>query len=500
MTDGQQVINQRVSGILLHPTSLPGPYGVGDLGSAAYRFVDFLAAAGQRRWQILPLGPPGYGNSPYQSISSMAGNPLLISLDALAADGWISPDDLREAPSFPREFVNFPEVRRFKYQLLRKAAAVFHLAHGGDQGPEFEAFCHEKKFWLDKFAEFMTAKDATDGEVWTHWQAPRLSSENERAEHQFIQFEFFRQWRRLKMYCNQKGIEIIGDIPIFVAHDSADVWSHPHLFDLDHDGNPRTIAGVPPDYFSATGQCWGNPLYRWERMADTGYTWWIERVRAALELVDWVRLDHFRGFEQYYEIPGGATTAVKGRWMPGPGDALFTALTKALGKLPFLAEDLGMITPEVEALRDRWEFPGMVILQFAFDDDPRNRFKPYNHVENCVVYTGTHDNDTIVGWLTGSGEESTRSAESLHSERQRALRYVNSDRRAVHWDFIRTALMSVANTAIIPLQDALGLGSEARMNLPGRSGDFWRWRALDEQLTPALAERLRTITELYGRG
>lgn len=489
----------RVSGILLHPTSLPGRYGIGDMGGAAYAFVDFLAAAGQLRWQVLPLGPSGYGNSPYQCTSSWAGNPLLISLERLAEEGWLDHAELKAAPEFPSAYVDFDAVRRFKSDLVKKAALAFLRQAKGEPRTAFEAFCHENRSWLERFATFMALKEAGGDEAWTRWTPDMSADPDKVAVHRFIQYAFFRQWSDLKRYAHERDIEIIGDLPIFVAHDSADVWSNPELFDLDADGHPRTIAGVPPDYFSATGQCWGNPLYRWDKMASNGYAWWIERLRGALEMVDWVRLDHFRGFEKYYEIPGDATTAIHGRWLEGPGDALFAALEKALGKLPIIAEDLGIITPEVEALRDRWGFPGMCVLQFAFNADPRNRFKPHHHIRNSVVYTGTHDNDTMIGWLAGDTESITRPAEMPRTEQALALRYVHSDGREPHWDFIRAAIMSVADTAIVPLQDVLGLGSEARMNWPGRSGPYWRWRFETHQLTYSLAERLREMTELYGR-
>ncbi|MBI1748835.1 MAG: 4-alpha-glucanotransferase [Acidobacteria bacterium] len=492
---------ERISGLLLHPTSLPGRFGIGELGPPAFRFVDFLAVAGQRCWQILPLGPAGYGDSPYQCFSSMAGNPLLISLYNLAEEGWLDRAWLEQPPVFSDTEVNYGQVIAYKSHLLKMAADAFFRRATIAERSEFEAFCDEKRSWLPDFAEFMARKEANGSGAWTEWQPCAQPHETAVQSYLFMQYQFFQQWRALKTYCAGKGIEIIGDIPIFAAHDSADVWSHPEFFDLKADGRPRKIAGVPPDYFSATGQCWGNPLYRWDVMADTGYSWWIDRVRATLEMVDWIRLDHFRGFDQYYEIHGGATTAVHGQWRQGPGDAFFAALKSALGRLPLIAEDLGVITPEVEALRNRWGFPGMRILQFAFGQDPQaDSFKPHNHARNCVVYTGTHDNDTVVGWFTGAGtEDSTRTPADVKAERLLALRYLGSDGRAIHWDFIRAAMASVADRAIIPLQDLLGLGAEARMNLPGRSGHFWRWRCEERLLTDRLAEQLRQLTALYGR-
>ncbi len=492
---------RRLSGILLHPTCLPGRHGIGDLGECAYRFADFLRDHGQSLWQVLPLGPPGYGDSPYQCFSSRAGNPLLISLELLAREGWIERAELDRAPRFPKSFVEFGSVIPFKMLLLKKAARAFFSGAPIEQRSRFEAFCVQRATWLNSFAEFMALKDANDGVSWTQWKRKSDPDPTDVQAHKFIQYQFFRQWGALKLYANERGIQLIGDIPIFVAHDSADVWANPEIFDLHPDGSPRAVAGVPPDYFSETGQLWGNPLYLWDVLAETGYQWWIDRVHTTLELVDLARLDHFRGFEKYYEVPGGATTAIDGRWVEGPGDALFAALEEALGKLPFIAEDLGFITPEVDALRDRWGFPGMRVLQFAFGNrSPDDSFKPYNFIRNCVVYTGTHDNDTTVGWLTAFGTgNSTRTDEQVCAEREFALRYLNSDGSEIHWDLIRVALASVAATAIIPLQDVLGLGSEARINLPARAENNWRWRFLQEQLRTELGAKLLELTDIYGR-
>ncbi len=489
----------RRSGILLHPTSLPGRCGIGDLGSWAYRFVDFLADGGQRLWQVLPLGPPGFGNSPYQCFSSMAGNPFLISLERLAEQGLLDAADLEHIPAFPTSHVDFGAVIPFRSALLRKAAGTFFQSASDEQQHEFGRFCKAEASWLDGFAQFAALKEMNGGVAWTDWKRRQKPDPLEVRNQKYIQFEFFLQWRALKKYCNERGVCIIGDLPIFVAHDSADVWCNPELFDLDEGGRPRTIAGVPPDYFSATGQCWGNPLYRWDVMAETGYRWWIERVHAMMGLVDIIRIDHFRGFEKYYEIPGDATTAVHGRWVEGPGNRLFAAMKKELGKLPFIAEDLGFITPEVHALRDHWKLPGMRVLQFAFSNpSPTDPFKPYNYIRNCVVYTGTHDNETTVGWFRGIGE-STLSAEHERAEREYALRYMNSDGHEIHWDFIRLALASVADTAVFPLQDVLGLGSEARMNRPASAEKNWQWRFEESQLRPELSARLHMMCELYGR-
>jgi 4-alpha-glucanotransferase len=481
----------RKSGILLHPTSLPGKYGIGDLGSWAYCFADFLVDAGQQYWQILPLGPPGCGWSPYQAYSSMAGNPLLISLEQLVEQGWLAPEDLQSCPQFPGGAVDFDAVAKFKAGLFQEAAAAFFKRAQATHLQAFDEFCTDMKSWLEPFAEFSALKELNHGAAWTEWTEITGASEQTVLDVKFIQFEFFRQWKALKKYCNDRGLEIIGDIPIFISHDSADVWANPELFDLDNKGNPRTIAGVPPDYFSETGQCWGNPLYRWDAMEQSGYRWWIERMQSMLTMVDIVRLDHFRGFEKYWEIPAGNKTAVIGRWVEGPGNRLFEALLESLGTLPFIAEDLGYITPEVHELRDHWGFPGMRVLQFAFGDESlENPHKPFNFIQNCVAYTGTHDNDTTAGWFA-SGEG--------RAEREFALQYMGNRGNDLVWDFIRLALSSVADTAIVPMQDVLGLGSEARMNMPSTVDNNWRWRMLENQLDPELSSRLRAMNRYYGR-
>jgi 4-alpha-glucanotransferase len=484
----------RKSGILLHPTSLPGEWGIGDLGGWAYRFADFMAESGQRLWQVLPLGPTGFGHSPYQAYSAVAGNPLLVSLESLVDRGWLSREDLRGAPRFSASAVDFNSVIPFKWRLLKKAAAAFFQRDSDPLRQEFMEFCEAEKSWLDPFAEFAAFKAANSDSAWTGWNQETKAEPQSILDQQFLQFEFFRQWKSLKNYCRERGIEVIGDIPIFVAHDSADVWANPGLFDLDGRGNPRTIAGVPPDYFSETGQCWGNPLYRWDVMAQTGYSWWIARVRSMLNMVDIIRLDHFRGFEKYWEIPGGSVTAVNGRWVEGPGDSLFQALQGALGKLPFIAEDLGYITPEVHELRDRWGFPGMRVLQFGFgDQSPENPHKPYNFIRNCVAYTGTHDNDTSAGWFAAKTDDRAR------AERESALRYMGGDGTDAVWGFIRLALSSVADTVILPMQDVLGLGSEARMNRPATTANNWLWRLREDQLKHDLAARLREMNQTFGR-
>lgn len=492
----------RSSGILLHPTSLPGRFGIGDLGPEAYCFVDFLVETYQQLWQVLPLGPTGYGDSPYQCFSAFAGNPLLVSPEILIEDGLLPPSAVNSVPSFPEDNVDYGSVIEFKKSLLRKAFENFEAQASQVQEEEFNVFCQQNGFWLDDFALFMSLKDAHNGAAWTTW-APDIASRQPEAmsqwtqtlaeyirAHKYFQWLFFSQWWALRKYANERGIRIIGDVPIFVAHDSADVWAHPELFYLDEQGKPTVVAGVPPDYFSATGQLWGNPLYRWDVMAQDGYTWWIERVRATLSMVDIIRLDHFRGFEAYWEVPGTEDTAVHGRWVKGPGAALFEAIQSALGQLPIIAEDLGVITPPVVALRERFGFPGMKILQFAFATGVAKMDKPYLYPRNCVVYTGTHDNDTAIGWFTGS---------STPEERENALKYLGTDGHEFHWDLIRLALSSVADVAIIPLQDVLGLGTEARMNYPSRASGNWRWRFRRQMLTDEIRHRLREMTEVYGR-
>ncbi|MCG3160288.1 MAG: 4-alpha-glucanotransferase [Acidobacteria bacterium] len=511
----------RASGILLHPTSLPGRFGVGDLGAAADEFIDFLEETGQSLWQVLPLGPTGYGDSPYQCFSAFAGNPLLINLESLVEDGLLDQNDIENAPEFPRDRVDYGPVIEFKSALLKKAHANF-IHNGSDQvKDEYLAFIGQSGWWLEDYAIYRAIKDAHGGREWTKWdqylrdredKAMHFFRENHAVEisaQKFYQYLFFKQWLRLARYANERGVRIIGDAPIFVAHDSADVWANRHLFHLDDEGNPTQVAGVPPDYFSETGQLWGNPVYRWDVMKASGYRWWIERIRQALATVDILRLDHFRGFEKYWIVPAGETTAVNGKWEQGPGADLFDAIKQAFGHsfgdtegaLPIIAEDLGHITPEVYALRDQFGFPGMQVLQFAFGTDPQaDEFKPYNYVPNSVVYTGTHDNDTTIGWFTSEGAGmSTRSHDEVGSERDLALKYLGTDGREINWDFIRLALASVADTAIIPLQDALGLGSEARMNVPAREGGNWGWRYRSEQLTPEIRARLAEMAEVYGR-
>jgi 4-alpha-glucanotransferase len=505
-------VAQRAAGILLHPTSLPGPHGIGELGPEATAFLDFLKETGQGVWQVLPLGPTGYGDSPYQCFSAFAGNPLLVSLDCLRDEGLVSAADLRKGPAFPEGEVDFGPVIEFKLPLLSRAFAAFERKAEAKRRGAFEGFVGGHAAWLHDFALFMALKRANGGAAWSAWDRAlasrdeealaraRRELEHEIREVEFEQWIFFEQWADVRRQAHARGIRIMGDIPIFVAHDSADVWAHPDLFHLAADGRPSFQAGVPPDYFSATGQLWGNPLYRWDALARTGYAWWIDRFRAVLALVDLVRLDHFRGFEAFWEVPGDAETAIAGRWVKGPGAALFEALRDALGDLPIVAENLGVITAEVEALREGFGFPGMAILQFAFGSDAQaNDFLPHNYPRNKVVYTGTHDNDTVVGWWTAGVGNSTRTAADVVKERERALAYCGGDGSEIHWDFVRTLFVSVADTAIVPLQDVLGAGSSARMNLPGRSQGNWRWRFAASALTPEIRKRLRAITEGSGR-
>lgn len=491
----------RSSGILLHPTSLPGPYGIGDLGDSARRFADFLADSGQTLWQVLPLGPTGYGDSPYQCFSALAGNPLLIALETM---------DVRKPPSFPADEVDFARVIPWKMAILEEAARRYFA---GPSDPEFAAFCRQNASWLDDFALFMALKQHHGEVVWSRWEPGARAREThslgqwrERlaptiAAHRYFQFLFFRQWNALREYCHARKIRIMGDVPIYVAHDSADVWARPEAFQLDANGDPTVVAGVPPDYFSATGQRWGNPIYRWETLAADGYRWWLERFHAILAQFDVVRLDHFRGFEAYWEVPASEPTAEHGRWVKGPGAALFEAARREFRELPFVAENLGVITPEVEAIRTAFDLPGMSILQFAFGDDPQGpSFRPHNYPRNLVAYTGTHDCDTTAGWWASEGRgESTRTAEGIEREREFTRRYLNTGGREMHWEFIRALEASVADTVLIPLQDVLGLGSAARMNQPATLGGNWRWRYLENRLTPEIASRLLALARTYDR-
>jgi 4-alpha-glucanotransferase len=506
------VPHDRRSGILLHPTSLPGPHGTGDLGAGAHRFLGWLADARQRLWQVLPLGPTGYGDSPYQALSSFAGNPALVSLEVLRNEGWLEDADLAGAPAFDPASSDYAAAVPWKSARLARAAERFSARAAPAARADLDGFRARESAWLEDFALFLALKDAHGGRPWTAWD-PALAARDPAAlggarerlraavdVHAFVQWCFRRQWDALRDHARALGIAVMGDLPIYLAHDSAEVWSRPDLFRLDDRGRPAAVAGVPPDYFSATGQRWGNPLHDWARAEAEGFASWVARVRGTLALVDRVRLDHFRGFEAYWEIPAGAATAQEGRWVPGPGARLFEALERALGPLPFVAENLGVITPEVEALRRRFRFPGMAVLQFAFGNDPQApTFRPHAYAPDLVAYTGTHDNDTAMGWWEDGAGASVRSADDVAREKAFAREYLGTDGLEMNWVLVRAVLASVADTAVVPMQDVLGLGSEARMNRPSTLGGNWRWRVRDDQLAPALAERLARMAEIYGR-
>jgi 4-alpha-glucanotransferase len=514
MTD---VTMARKAGILLHPTSLPGAFGIGDLGEDAYRFVDFLKETEQSLWQVLPLGPTGHGNSPYMSFSAFGGNPLLISPLRLAEAGLLTPSEVSNPPSLPGDRVDYGRVMALKRPLLERAFQRFTQRSAGGVRDDFYGFCEQNCFWLDDYALFMALKEAHAHRVWSTWEpgAARyepgalVSWRRELAQpiqyHKFLQYTFFRQWADLRRYCHARGIQLIGDIPIYVAHDSAEVWANRARFVLDQDGQPVAVAGVPPDYFSATGQRWGNPLYDWSVMAETGYQWWIDRFRANFSLVDIVRLDHFRGFEAYWEVPASEPTAVNGTWVKGPGAALFEAVDAELSRLGIafdaIAEDLGLITPEVDHLREQLDLPGMRILQMAFGDDPKAAdYRPHNHVGRCVVYTATHDHNTMLGWFQAQpGSHTTQTREQVQRERAYALEYLDTAGEEIHWDFIRLALGSVASMAIYPLQDVLGLGAEARMNRPGTTRGNWEWRFNWRSVDQTVRDCLSSLTRIYER-
>jgi len=463
---------------------------------------------------MLPLGPTGYGDSPYQCFSAFAGNPVLISLVRLIDEGLLATAEIADLPNFSRDAVEYEAINRFKAEKLLLVCERFGDAATSEHSRRFEQFKEKERVWLRDYALFRALKDKFGGQAWPKWDQELVSRkpsalqrvENELATeiaaHMLLQFFFFEQWKALKDYCHERSIRLMGDLPIYVAHDSADVWAHPEYFCLDRNGNAEKVAGVPPDYFSATGQLWGNPIYRWERMASDGYTWWIERFRAAFRMFDLLRVDHFRGFEAYWEVPGGERTAQNGRWVNGPGADLFSSVEAALGRLPILAENLGVITPGVEAIRERFGFPGMAILQFAFGNDPQGpSFRPHNYPRNLVAYTGTHDNDTVVGWWTSkAGQGSIRSEEDIQTEREFTSRYLHLDHHEqIQWVFIRTLMQSVADTVIFPVQDILGIGAEGRMNTPGTATGNWRWRMPGELLNETIAERLHNMAQLYDR-
>ena len=507
---------ERGSGILLHVSSLPSRFGIGDLGPGADQFLDFLRDSGTRVWQVLPLVPVDDGGSPYSSSSTFAGNALFISPELIVQDGLLTTEEveaaLHEAGDFPADRVDYYAVRKLKQELVSAALRTFRTGRSTRLHDAFQEFRRQQSPWLDDYGLFAALKEAQGGAAWTRWPQPLASRDAQALEaarreladrielHVFGQFLFERQWQRLKRRANDLGIQILGDLPIYVAHDSADVWAHPELFELDSEGNPHVVAGVPPDYFSLTGQRWGNPIYRWDLMAERGYRWWLQRFERSFEMVDLLRIDHFRGFQAYWEIPASEPTAVNGRWVAGPGANLFRSIEQRLGGLPIIAEDLGLITPDVTALMDELGFPGMAVLHFAFGGGPDASYLPHNFRPHLVAYTGTHDNDTTVGWW----RERLHASDDSHEGRERRYvqRYVRGNLDSeIHWSLIRELMASVARLVVFPLQDVLGLGSEARMNVPGSSDGNWRWRLPPETRLPAdAASRLREMVEVYGRG
>jgi 4-alpha-glucanotransferase len=490
-----------MSGILLHPSSLPGPDGIGDIGPEAYEWVNFLVQSGCNLWQLLPLGPTGYGDSPYQCFSAFAGNPFLISSTLLIDEGLLLLEDLQDRPDFSTESVDFGPVIQWKLKLLDRAYNNFVQKQPEEITEKFQQFINQEQDWLFDFALFMAIKELNGGLSWDYWDdglrkrdgkaLKNFQDENKTLieSHMFKQFLFFTQWTGLKNYANDQGIKIIGDIPIFISFDSSDAWSNPELFYFDEDLKPTVVAGVPPDYFSATGQLWGNPLYRWEVHKQDRYKWWLKRINSTLKLFDFIRLDHFRGFVNYWEVPAGNETAEIGQWLPGPGADFFEVMQNELGVLPIIAEDLGEISTDVYILRDQFDLPGMKILQFAFSSDPEDPFLPHNYPVNCVAYTGTHDNDTVLGWYQSAPVE----------EKDFCRRYLARSGENISWDLIRAVWSSVAKITIAPLQDFLGLGTEARMNYPGRPSGNWSWRVLSHQINSDLAQRINEINFLYSR-
>lgn len=492
---------KRSSGVLLHPTSLPGRYGIGSFGKECIQFIDFLSASQQHYWQILPLGPTGYGDSPYQCFSSMAGNPMLIDLESLVNEGYLKSEDLHDVPAFSEDKTDYNQVQSYKNQKLQAAYTRFRNSSELDTS-EFDDFVNKQSFWLSDYTLFMAIKEYHALKCWIEWeesyknrdsQTLKEFAEQHSAEilyQQFIQFLFFKQWQHIKKYANSKGIQIIGDIPIYIAFDSVESWTRPEIFQFDEKKEPILVAGVPPDYFSETGQLWGNPVYNWEYLNATGFAWWKERLRGNLSLYDVVRIDHFRGFAAYWGVPFGDLTAVNGQWYPCPGVELFDALFQEFGHLPIIAEDLGVITDDVEYLRDHFEFPGMKILQFAFDSDEKNNYLPHTYEKHCVVYTGTHDNNTVRGWYEDTHDENRQTIEN----------YLGGyPAEGISAALIRMAHASVADLSIVPLQDILGLDSQSRMNTPGTTDGNWQWRFRKEVLTPELAGWFGHLTKTYDR-
>lgn len=495
------MLTDRVSGILLHPTSLPGAFGAGDFGSDAYQFVDWLVSAGQTYWQVLPLGEIGPGNSPYMSSSAFAGSILLIDLAELSSHGWLSSEDLTPHPDFRPDRVDFTLLRPFRMERLRRAARNFFASGHDNMHRAYTEFCIAENEWLEDYALFMTIAERESWSEWSRWskelahrkpQALRLMKKtcaDEVGFWKFCQWCFARQWSNLRLYANERGVRIIGDVPIFVAYQSADVWSHQELFELDENSRPSVVAGVPPDYFSETGQLWGNPLYRWDIHEKTGYAWWIARLRHALQLADLVRIDHFRGFVAYWEVPADAPNAINGKWIAGPGEKLFEAFEKAFPHLPIIAEDLGLITPDVVDLRDKFKLPGMRILQFAFAEGEDNLFLPHHYVPNTIAYTGTHDNDTILGWWNSVSDQ----------EKAFAHHYLDSDGHEIQWDMMRAISNSVANIVIFPMQDVLGLSGDHRMNFPSHPTGNWEWRFSWDQVQLKHTQALAKMSLEHGR-
>ena len=494
------MMNERISGILLHPTSLPSHGGIGDLGPAAYEFIDWLAAARQGAWQVLPLGPVGFGNSPYSGTSAFAGNVLMVSLERLAERGLVSMERVLKLPDGEGN-VDFIRVRENKLPLLNEAALNFlHNAQGEDRN-RFDRFCQANAWWLDDFVLFDALRSRFGETSWNEWprdlahrEPHALETATDRMRQdldigRFLQFAFFEQWRALHARCRQLGIRIVGDVAIFISYDSSDVWTHPDLFHLRSDRTPEYVAGVPPDAFSAEGQRWGNPLYRWDVLRERGYDWWVDRIRWSLTTCDILRLDHFRGFQQYWEIPANEPNAVRGRWVDGPKVDLFNKLRERLGELPFIAEDLGVITPDVAALREHLGIPGMKVLQFAFGDPGAHIYLPHKYDRTTVVYSGTHDNDTTLGWWNSLGGQ----------EREAVHAYFGDPSDGMNWAMIRAAQKSSANLSIVPLQDALGLGSEARMNTPSHPNGNWRWRFQRGMLKDEIARKLAALAEVTDR-
>lgn len=492
---------ERSAGILLHPISLPGRFGIGDLGPDAYRFVDFLNRSGQTLWQIFPLGPTGYGDSPYQCFSAFAGNPLLISPEILIEDRLLKEEDIGKIPQFNAHKIDYGLVINFKYELLQKAFDNFKKTRKSFEH-EYETFCKLNNYWLDDYSLFMAAKKYHGGKAWLQWESSialreEIDTWKKKLKdgidfHKFLQFTFDKQWNKLRSYTHEKGIKIIGDLPIFIAYDSADLWANKELFTVRKDGSLEFVAGVPPDYFSATGQLWGNPLYKWKEMEKDNFKWWKSRVKKLLELVDFIRIDHFRGFDAYWEIPGNAKTAIEGRWVKAPGEKLFNSLKEDLGEVPIIAEDLGVITDSVEALRDKFGFPGIKILQFAFGEKGEKKFLPHNHIKNCVVHTGSHDNETTRGFFESEKQKNS----GIYEWAQRYLNYYGDN---ITFELIKTAYASVANIVVIPMQDILNLGNEARMNFPSTLGGNWTWRFSWNQITEDIEKTYKEMTIMYER-